>query len=69
MVYTGGGIAHKRGVYGTLDRLFQYFRGFKRVTQLPLEGCFALLVGIYTTHAPDVLSTSTDVPTSPFDVS
>ena len=38
VVLAGGGMAHKRGIYDTLDGLSWYFRGFKKVTQLPWEG-------------------------------
>ena len=46
LLLAGVGIAHKREVYDTLDGLSWYFRGFKKVTQLPFGG------GLYATHAP-----------------
>ena len=37
VVLAGGGMALKRGIYDTLDGLSWYFRGFKKITQLPWE--------------------------------
>ena len=38
LLLAGVGMTHKREVYDTLDGLSWYFRGFKKVTQLPWEG-------------------------------
>ena len=38
VLFAGGDMAHKRGVYDTLDDLSLYFRGFKKVTQLSPGG-------------------------------